>query len=78
MVLLGYFFSLRTDEVFGLRKQDFIAGKRAAIFEAAKVMEKHGLYGKLVINIRQCRSADGTVYEPSSRKKGGIVACSLV
>lgn len=75
MALVGFFFSLRTDEVFGLRRSDFIAGSRAQIMEASKVMAKRGLYSKLVVNIRQCRRGSGEIYSPSNRKRGGIVSC---
>lgn len=75
IALLGYFFSLRTDELFGLKREAFLGGSAAAKLEAAKVMKAHRLYGRLVVNITECRRQDGTAYVPSSRKKGGIVAC---
>jgi integrase len=75
MALVGYFFSLRTDELFGLRKEDFLAGSRAEALEASKVMKKRGLYHRLVIYVRQCRRASGEIYAPTKRKRGGFVAC---
>lgn len=75
MALAGYFFSLRPTEVFGCRKQDLIAGTRATIFEDSKVLQKYKLYHKLVVNVRNCRRANGEFFKPSKRKKGGIVGC---
>lgn len=75
VALAGYFFSLRTSEVFGVRRQDFLAGKQVLTFECYKVMAKAGLFGKLLINVRNCRRPNGTEYLPSKRKKGGLVGC---
>lgn len=75
VALAGFFFSLRTGEVFGAQKSNFIAGSRASMFEDARTLARCGLYSKLVINIQSCRRPSGEAYKPSKRKKGGIVAC---
>lgn len=75
IALLGYFFSLRTDEVFGLRRESFLAGTAASGFEASKVMRNAGLYGKLVVHINKMRRQDGSEYDPTELKRGGVVAC---
>ena len=75
MALAGYFFSLRPSEVFGLRKQDFIAGNKARIFEDSKVCRRAGLFDGLAVSVRSCRRPDGEFYAPTKRKPGGIVAC---
>ena len=75
IALAGYFFSLRTGEVFGCRKSDFLAGKMAKVLEDSRVLRDAGLDGSLVINIRNCRRPNGQFYEPTARKKGGVVAC---
>ncbi len=75
VALAGYFFSLRTGEVFGARKQDFVAGKRALVFEDSRVLIEAGLDGRLVINVQSCRRPSGQLYKPSKRKLGGIVGC---
>lgn len=40
IALTGFFFSLRTSEIFGARRQDFVAGKGAELFEDYKVLSK--------------------------------------
>jgi integrase len=75
LALLGYFFSLRPDEVFGLRKEDFIAGRGALHLEASRVMGRRNLFSQLVVRVSNCRRAGGEEYSPSTRKPGGWVAC---
>ena len=75
VALAGYFLSLRPSEVFGARKQDFLAGSEAMGFEAAKVMRSSNLFDGLVYSVRNCRRPSGVQFKPSKRKPGGIVAC---
>lgn len=76
IALAGFFFSLRTGEVFGARRHDFVAGKAVEVFEDYKVLSKVGQATKLVINIQNCRANNGKEYKPSARKRGGIVVCT--
>lgn len=74
MALLGYFFSLRPQEVFALRKSDFVAGSRASALEPCKVMKKYNLFDKLAVNVTEQRRNNGESAYPKANSKG-IVAC---
>jgi hypothetical protein len=75
MALAGYFLSLRTGETFGARKSDFVAGSRAKLLEASRVLAKAGMPCSLALNVQNCRRADGSSYKPTELKRGGIVGC---
>jgi len=76
MALLGYFGSLRPQELFALRRADFFAGKAVEDKECCKVMIKYGLFGKLCVNIiRQCRQ-DGTFVTPKAFSSGLVAIFS--
>jgi hypothetical protein len=74
MALLGYFFSLRPQETFALRKQDFMAGSRASVLECSRVMAKAGLYDKLAVDIHRQRTQTGE-FGPPKAYSVGTVAC---
>lgn len=74
MVLLGYFFSLRPQETFAVRKRDFVTGSRAGFHECAKVMKAKDLYSKLILNVQRQRVKEGTFYPPKAYSRG-FVAC---
>jgi hypothetical protein len=74
MALLGYFFSLRSQEIFALNKSCFRAGTRAQLLECCKVMGVSGLYNKLAVNITSQRQQDGELKPPKSGSKGWV-AC---
>jgi integrase len=70
MALVGYFASLRPQELFALRRSDFFAGKSVVDKECCRVMAKYGLFDKLAVDIsRQCRQ-DGSFAPPKSFSKG--------
>lgn len=74
LALVGYFFSLRTFETWGLKRRDFRAGNLASQLECATIMQKHGLYNKFTVNISKQRRRDGEYKEPKSESKGWV-AC---
>jgi integrase len=73
LTLIGYFFSLRPQELVALRAGDFRAGSRALETEAGKVMAASKLYGRLVVNVsRQRRGKEFAAPKANSK---GWVAC---
>jgi hypothetical protein len=75
IALCGYFFSLRTFEVFGLLRKDFRAGSKASELEAAKVFEKAKLFNKLAVNIDKQRGRDGNLTKPKTKYSEQVVCC---
>lgn len=74
MTLIGYFFSLRPQEIMSLRRSDFIAGSQAGFTQAAKQMAGKGLFDRFVVNVWRQRRANGKYGGPKKGSKG-IVAC---
>jgi site-specific recombinase XerD len=74
MCVLGYFFSLRPQEVFALRKKTFVAGKLAKEIECGKVMAEHGLFPALAVKVTQQITRSGREKLPKAGS-GGWVAC---
>lgn len=74
MGLVGYFFSLRPQETFELRRSDFVAGTAALGTEAGRIMARHKLYGRLAVNIQRQKTQAGDVTEPKAYSRG-YVAC---
>lgn len=70
MALLGYFASLRPQELFALHRADFTAGPAAADKECCRVMAKHGLFGKLLVNIHQQMTQAGELVPPKAFSRG--------
>lgn len=73
MALIGFFFSLRPQELIALRRCDFMAGANAMTTEASKVMYAAGLYGRLAVNIHRQRAPRG--FKPPKVNSRGWVAC---
>jgi integrase len=73
LALIGYFFSLRPQEVIALRPMDFRAGSQAAALEACKTMTKAGLYGKFAVHIH--RQVSGKRMVAPKAGSEGMVAC---
>jgi integrase len=69
--LLGYFFSLRPQEVVALTPRDFAAGTEAAMKECAKVMAKAGMYTRLSVHITKQRSS-GKIKTPKAGSIGWV------
>jgi hypothetical protein len=72
--LLGYFFSLRPQETFALRKADFLAGTQAQFLECCKTFARHGLYGRFAVSIQKQRTQAGKQEQPKAGSKGWV-AC---
>jgi integrase len=66
MALLGYFASLRPQEVFALRRCDFVAGAT----EAGRVMKEKGHFDRLSVNITQQRTQRGELTPPKAFSRG--------
>lgn len=76
MALAGFFFSLRTQELFGLTRADFRGGSHVEVLECAKVMRKAGLYDRLVVHItKQYAKSTGDRAAPPKNHSKGWVAC---
>lgn len=71
--LIGYFFSLRPQELVALRPSDFRAGSKAAELECCKVMDGAGLYGRFAVSISRQRAGNSFKLPKSNSK--GWVAC---
>ena len=71
--LLGYFFSLRPQEVLALEKGDFVAGSMASGLECCRVMSAVGLFDKLAVRVNKQLGKDGT--SPPKAHSAGSVAC---
>jgi hypothetical protein len=72
--LLGYFFSLRPQEVFALKPSDFVAGSAALGTPASQTMARLGLYPRLVVQIERQRVQGGDTTPPKAHSKGWV-AC---
>lgn len=71
--LIGYFTSLRPQEVVALRPRDFRAGSRAAELEACRVMAAAGHFGRLAVEIHRQRV--GNDFARPKAGSRGWVAC---
>lgn len=73
MGLLGYFFSLRPQETFAVRKKDFDLGEDALKHECSKVMkELLNLKKFMALLVHQQRRADGSFLKPKAHSKGWV------
>lgn len=74
MVLMGYFFSLRPQEVFALTPDNFSAGSEAAALECGLVMNQHGQYSKLAYYVEKQKTDNGKLEDPKAYSVGWV-AC---
>ncbi len=74
LLLVGYFFSLRPQEIFALKPIDFLWGPKVETLEAANVMKRAKLYSEFCVRIRFQRSRSIGITEPKADSRG-IVAC---
>ncbi len=72
MALTGYFFSLRTQEIFGIQRQYFQAGSKASGLECIKTMLKAGLDGKLAFNVQRQVDDKKTAKQPKVGSRGWV------
>lgn len=71
---LGYFFSLRPFEIFGLKKTDFAAGSKVQGLECIKLFSKNSLYSRLAVKIERQRNETNVIKPPKSNSTGWV-AC---
>ena len=73
--LLGYFFSLRPQELFAVGRDDIRLGEDASGEEACRVLRRHGMDSSMCINIWRQREDDtGKFVDPKADSRG-MVAC---
>ncbi|MFW7380287.1 MAG: hypothetical protein ACOH5I_15855 [Oligoflexus sp.] len=72
IALIGYFFSLRPQELFALQKSDFMAGSKASFLECSKAMTRHSLFNRFVVNIDRQRANTGRITDPKAYSKGWV------
>jgi len=77
MALLGYFFSLRPQEIFALTRADFRAGSTAQALDCCKAMARIGMCGKLAVKVDRQRDARGNVKPPKAYSKGWVACFDL-
>lgn len=75
MGLVGYFFSLRPQEVFALIKADFQAGEQIMRLECSQVMRKAELFDRLVVHVGRQQQNSGTIVNSAKKGSNGWVAC---
>lgn len=73
--LLGYFFSLRPQEVIALKKTDFAAGSDVAQLECCRVMATSGLFDRFAVHIERQRLYAGETPRHPKSHSIGWVAC---
>lgn len=73
LAILGYFFSLRPQEVVALTPGDFRAGSKATELECCKAMVSGGLYGRFAVHIHRQRV--GNDFSSPKVNSKGWVAC---
>lgn len=73
MALIGYFASLRPQELFALRRCDFYAGDAVAKKECCLVMAGFGHFGRLAVDVHRQRRQNGD-FEPPKAFSRGLVA----
>ena len=73
MALVGFFCSLRPQEVFAISRATFRTGTKAEGLECCKVMNKNGLYARLAVHIASQKSkTTGALKEPKAHSKGWV------
>lgn len=72
MGLVGYFMSLRPQEVFALQRNDFRAGSPVVALDCAKAMKRANLYNRLAVNVTRQRTATNTMATPKTGSKGWV------
>jgi site-specific recombinase XerC len=72
MALLGYFFSLRPQELFALKKVDFGAGSGVSSLECCKSIARIGLYNKLAVLIQRQKTNWSAIGEPKAKSRGWV------
>lgn len=74
LCLVGYYFSLRPQEIFALRPSDFRVGSVATQLECCRVMKRMGLFAKMVVHVTRQRRPEGG-FAPPKKSSVGWTAC---
>jgi integrase len=72
ILLFGYFFSLRPQEIFGVKVGDLRVGKLVAQLEAAKAMAGLDLYQFMAVHITRQRDKKKKMGRPKNDSKGWV------
>lgn len=70
--LIGYFFSLRPQEVFALKPSDFKAGSEVKLLECSQAMTRSNLYDRFVVHIERQRTNRSELTTPKAGSKGWV------
>lgn len=70
--LIGFFFSLRPQEVFALKPSDFKAGSEVKFLECSQAMSQSNLYERFVVHISRQRTNKGDITPPKAGSKGWV------
>ena len=73
LALIGFFFSLRPQELMALRPADFRTGTTAAALECCKAMEAANHFNRFAVNVHRQRK--GQTFKSPKVSSGGWVAC---
>ena len=73
--LVGYFFSLRPQETFALRRQDFLGGKEIELLECGRVMRGANLFSRLGVYVGRQKQNNGEIGDSAKKGSNGWVCC---
>lgn len=73
--LVGYFCSLRPQEVFALVRSDFSAGDSVVGLECSRVMRGAGLFDRAVVYISKQQQNSGRTINSAKKGSNGFVSC---
>jgi hypothetical protein len=71
-LLVGYFFILRSQELFGLKVGDFRIGVVVKGLECSKTMHKLGLFDGMAVHIVRQKAKNKLLGEPKNNSKGWV------
>ena len=72
LALCGYFLSLRPQETFAIKPEDFRSGKDISFYASVVAAKKAGLDYRLAINVQQQQNAAGEITPPKSYSQGWV------
>lgn len=71
-LLLGYFFSLRSQEIFGVKVGDFRTGPIARSLECSKTMAELDMFDGLALHVERQKNKLKTLSKPKNNSKGWV------
>lgn len=72
LALIGFFMSLRPQEIFALTPSDFRAGSLVQGLEAAKAMRRSKLFDRLAVQIKRQKRSNKDMARPKSNSRGWV------